>query len=94
MTAAPRKYSRFADDRARDELDRLLVSRDSPLHYQAAMTELGRQLGTIVCAAIPLPAKCLVASTAEDADFLSKGVMESLGHSHEVLAAVFWNNHY
>lgn len=94
MTTVARTYSRFANDAARDQLNRLLVSRDSPQHYQAAMTELGRQLGDLVCEAIPSPAKCLVASTAEDADFLSTGVMESLGRTHVVMAAVFWNNHY
>jgi hypothetical protein len=89
-----REFASFADDAARNTLDRLLSSVGSPSEYRSAMTELGLQLGRIVAGKIPCARKCLVVSTAEDADYLSKGVIESLCRDHEALAAVFWNNHY
>lgn len=86
--------SRYANDSAIKALGDLLCFADAPLKYQETMTEIGRYLGDIVDKQIPTSSKCLVASTAEDADFLSKGVIESLGQNHKTLAAVFWNNHY
>jgi hypothetical protein len=94
MQHAGRKYSEFADDLAKQTLAKLIASVNSPLDYQGAMLELGKQLGRIVNERIPRVHKCLVVSTAEDADYLSNGVIESLEHDHETLAAVFWNNHY
>lgn len=58
------------------------------------MLELGQQLGRIVGMQIPPEHQCLVVSTAEDADYLSTGVIESLEADHDTLAAVFWNHHY
>ncbi|MBK1654229.1 hypothetical protein [Allochromatium vinosum] len=94
MQRNSRKYSDFADDLAKQTLEKLIASVNSPPDYQAAMLELGRQLGRVVGASIPHGRKCLIVSTAEDADYLASGVMESMQCEHEMLAAVFWNNHY
>ncbi|WP_223296631.1 hypothetical protein [Thiorhodovibrio frisius] len=94
MQQASRKYSDFADALARRALDKLIASTQSPSEYQAAMLELGHQLGGILRRQIPRGHQCLVVSTAEDADYLSTGVIESLEADHDTLAAVFWNNHY
>lgn len=94
MKKNSRKYSDFANAAAIATLETLIASVGSPTEYQAAMRELGKQLGNIVGAEIPSDRRCLVVSTAEDADYLANGVMESLEHKHETLAAVFWNNHY
>ena len=94
MTVAERAYSRFADQIAKSALSDLLASREAPAQYQSAMKLLGQRLGEELNAMLPSSAKCLVASTAEDADYLSSGVLESLQTKHETHAAVFWNHHY
>lgn len=94
MNIAGRTYSRFANEVAKDALNKLLSVTSEPVEYQATMKKLGRYLGEALNEALPVGTKCLVASTAEDADFLASGIIESLQSKHETLAAVFWNNHY
>lgn len=89
-----REFSRFANDVARDALNELLVSEGSPDRYRASMEVLGRCLGEALNQVLPDHEKCLIASTAEDADYLSYGLLQELDRKHETLAAVFWNNHY
>lgn len=88
-----REFSSLADEEARLALHALLKSAGSPDHYQQAMSRLGRHLGKIVNQFIPADHQCLVVSTAEDADYLSAGVMQSLQKAHKTLAAIFWNNY-
>lgn len=93
-----RKFSEIADSEARSALDELLSAgkaHDVP-SYQHAMFSLGWLLGnrllnkpSIACAN-----KVLIASTAEDADFLANGVINALKQKHQVRYAIFWNNHY
>lgn len=94
MDIAGRTYSNFADEVAKSALDKLLCVTEQPLEYQATMKSLGLYLGAVLNNNVPVNSKCLVASTAEDADYLSSGVIEALQLKHETLAAVFWNNHY
>lgn len=94
MSLTERAYSRFADAVAKNALLELLNSTGDPTQYQSAMKLLGCCLGNILNELLPNNAKCLVASTAEDADYLSSGILESLQLKHEALVAIFWNNHY
>jgi len=94
MNVAGRGYSRFANEVTNAALGELLQATGAPAHYQSTMKVLGRLLGEALNKELPEGTKCLVVSTAEDADYLSSGVMESLQTKHETLAAVFWNNHY
>jgi len=94
MSNATRAYSPYADAEAITALDELLSSTDSPVRYQDTMVKLGQYLGQKLSEEIVDTAKCLVASTAEDADYLSKGVLNEIGKRHDTFAAVFWNNHY
>lgn len=94
MCIDKRTYSHYADDIAIKALNNLLTFASAPLKYQETMSYIGSYLGHILDKKIPSSSKCLVASTAEDADFLSKGVIEALSQQHNVFAAVFWNNHY
>lgn len=89
-----RTYSRFADADAKNALQKLLSSTKEPAQYQAAMKSLGCHLGKILNEILPNDAKCLIASTAEDADFLSLEILNSLRLKREALVAIFWNNHY
>ncbi|QJI34551.1 hypothetical protein [Pseudomonas sp. ADAK13] len=88
------RYSALAEGDAKAALQRLLSSTDNPSVYSATMEALGRILGTLLNSRIPNDHECLLASTAEDADFLTKGIYDRLKESHSIKAAVFWNNHY
>lgn len=89
-----RSLSSYTNDDAKKALDALLISGITPEDYQKSMYSLGLLLGEVVSQQIPSSAKCLVISTAEDADYLSHGVWEKLKNEHPTKAAVFWNNHY
>lgn len=94
MSIVNREYSAFASGVARKALDNLLLSTENPKAYSETMNEIGLILGKLLSDKISEHESCLLASTAEDADFLSKGVYDSLREKHDTKAAVFWNNHY
>lgn len=94
MTVTERAYSRFADHIAKSALNNLLASTEAPAQYQSAMRLLGKRLGEELNTILPSSAKCLLVSTAEDADYLSSSVLEALKLKHKTHAAVFWNHHY
>ncbi|QFT86674.1 hypothetical protein FIU88_17145 [Halomonas sp. THAF12] len=96
-TREGRSYSDIAEPAARAALQDLLYASDSSdiQGYQTAMYTLGRLLGGALSQRKSLESAktVLVVSTAEDADFLTSGVMAALRDSHDVRYAVFWNNH-
>lgn len=94
MSVETRNFSPYATAAAQQALCNLLAHKNAPAKYQETMTAIGHYLGDEVERQIPPTAKCLVASTAEDADFLSRGVIDALAGKHSTKAAVFWNNHY
>lgn len=94
MNIAGRTYSGYANASIRHTLEQLLTERDAPEKYQSTMTLIGRYLGDALNTVLEKNTKCLVASTAEDADYLSTGVINSLSPTHDMKAAIFWNNHY
>ncbi|TWC18362.1 MULTISPECIES: hypothetical protein [unclassified Pseudomonas] len=94
MSIVNRKYSALAKGEAKAALDSLLSSTDNPQAYSATMRALGELLGGVLNQKIPAHKQCLLASTAEDADYLSKGIYDCLKENHSTKAAVFWNNHY
>lgn len=96
MNLEHRTYSKFADARAKHLLSSLLQFADNPTQYRAVMKSLGILLGEHVSSKLSSNEPILVASTAEDADYLASGVIKSLTckTSSEIFSAVFWNNHY
>jgi hypothetical protein len=90
----PRTYSHYSNDLSAELLNDLIKFSNAPSMYQNTMIGIGHFLGNILNTKVSPLSKCLVASTAEDADFLAKGVTDSLANSHETFTAVFWNNHY
>jgi hypothetical protein len=88
------RYSAYAGSEAKADLRTLLASTDNPSVYSATMERLGRHLGDLLNQRISNEQRCLLASTAEDADYLSRGIYDRLKVSHFTKAAVFWNNHY
>lgn len=93
MVDANRDFSEYASSNAIQLLRELLESTSSPEKYRDTMLKLGSELGASLKAKLS-NSPCLVVSTAEDADFLSRGIIESISDSNEVYAGVFWNNHY
>ncbi len=93
MDANGRIYSKYIDSEAITSLENLITTKSSEI-YQLTMIKLGAKLGTILDKKLPKESSCLVASTAEDADYLTQGILNSLKPSHKTMAAVFWNNHY
>ncbi len=94
MSEHKRKFSLYANEYDKEGLTSLLNSTNNPQKYKETMTFLGDSLGKVVGSKVKKGSKCLVVSTAEDADFLSNGVREALLKNFETSTAVFWNNHY
>lgn len=90
-----RTFSHYADALVKENLQTLLASTTNPERFKQTMNRLGVLLGDVVKKQITHDdARCLVVSTAEDADYLSNGVRDVLSESFNTLTAVFWNNHY
>lgn len=91
-----RTYSSYASELAKRALSSLLSPKSRPSDYREAMSALGGYLGEMLSREIPAAASPLVVSTAEDADFLTFGLLSALEQTHpgKVRTAVFWNNHY
>ncbi|UNW04299.1 MULTISPECIES: hypothetical protein [Acinetobacter] len=90
-----RTYSNIANSLAKDHLQGLLDSKNNPSDYRVHMEELGKLLAESLVPKLRQSNKCLVISTAEDADFLQAGVKSVLNQNQIAnKLAVFWNNHY
>lgn len=94
MSIVNRSYSAFAAEEAKAGLQNLLSSVNNPESYSGEMFKLGSLLGKLLSDKISQSESCLVAATAEDADFLGRGIYDALKQEHKTKAAVFWNNHY
>ncbi|WP_455923062.1 hypothetical protein [Pseudomonas putida] len=94
MSIVNRSYSAFAAEEAKAGLANLLAFVDNPESYSGEMHKLGSILGKLLSEKISHSKSCLVAATAEDADFLGRGIYDCLKQDHPTKAAIFWNNHY
>lgn len=96
MTLELRSYSDYTDVYAKACLLKLLEAVDCPSDYKSAMKDLGKLLGTQLIKSLNTEKSVLIASTAEDADYLASGVVDVVADaiSSRVYSAVFWNNHY
>jgi hypothetical protein len=88
-----RKYSSSINIDVRRSLDALADRRTAVPDYQAAMLALGQELGAGILGRVHSPdAKIYLACTAEDADFLATGILESLeAKGFNPNLACFWN---
>lgn len=93
-----RVYTSIANSKAKEALQNLLSSINSPKKYQETMVVLGELLADEVAPNLLRASQnsdALVVSTAEDADFLQQGVSSSLKEKGiNTKLAVFWNHHY
>ena len=75
-------------------LEGLLAHDVTTSKYQELMYSLGNSLGENLAPQLKSSNSYCVASTAEDADFLSKGLIDNLlGKVSDVKLACFWNHH-
>ncbi len=91
-----RTYSAIATESVRTRLDELLARAEAGDHegYRAVMTELGRDLGRALAAQLPARERLLVVCTVEDADFLTRGLIEAVAPQvapADIVLACFWN---
>lgn len=95
MSMNKRTYSDLVTDEAKRHLNGLLNSTQNVEAYRANMTALGGLLASSLLSKLNPQDESLLVSTAEDADYLLKGVADLL-HSQglKTKLAVFWNNHY
>ena len=95
MDMNERTYTKIANNLAKEHLQGLLDSKRDPRDYRMHMEGLGRLLAESLVDNLNKSEKCLVISTAEDADFLQAGVKNVLeSNDIQTKLAVFWNNHY
>lgn len=97
MTMTNRTYTPIASTAAKRHLQGLLDSVNKPAEYRTHMTALGELLASNTATLLPHQSnkETLIISTAEDADFLQRGVASVL-HDQNIPTklAVFWNHHY
>lgn len=91
-----RTFSEIATDAARHHLSELLVqaAATDTGGYRASMTSLGRDLGTALATKLASGERTLVVCTVEDADFLTRGLIEAISAKvapANVVLACFWN---
>jgi len=88
-----RQFSDYVSDIGKSNLARLADSSTSVKDYSEALYQLGKELGNILIPKITGEhQRICVACTVEDADFLAKGIIESLSVlSVDVSLACFWN---
>jgi hypothetical protein len=91
-----RIYSAFANPDIRSLLNQLIDRSTVPALYQQTMIQLGVNLGDVILDRInDDSASVYLASTVEDADFLSRGILERLEvRLKSVALACFWNQRF
>lgn len=86
---------RFIDNTIVRLLDRLVDQDTSTGEYRGAMYGLGNAFGNILIHELKDIRSVGLASTAEDADYLGKGIIDTLEQQgKEVLLTVFWNKRF
>lgn len=88
-----RIYENPNDDHAKALLASLLESQIPAKKYQQMMYDIGIHLGKKLKSTLDIKKNFCVVSTAEDADFLAKGIMDSLKKEvSNIYLTCFWND--
>jgi hypothetical protein len=85
-----------ADDHVAGLLNKLIDTQTNSGDYGKAMYELGLEFGRLIIEnSSPLEDCISVATTVEDADYLTKGIIDFLeNHGKKVALTVFWNKRF
>ncbi len=91
-----REYTQFVGDKEKALLDALADKNSSVDSYRQSMYQLGECLGSVVLSQIANNSdSAYLACTAEDADFLAKGILRRLESTiPKVTLACFWNKRF
>lgn len=91
--APQRAYKNPKDDFAKKLLESLLIENISAEDYRNNMFEIGRHLGETLTKSLDSNKRYCIVATAEDADFLARGIIESLEeHVAALYLTCFWND--
>ena len=86
-----RQFSDYTTEAGRSNLAKLADLSTNSEDYSSSLYLLGKELGTVLAEQI-IDKKICVACTVEDADFLAKGIIDSLSVlSSDISLACFWN---
>jgi len=86
-----RQFSGYTTEAGRSNLSKLADFSTNSEDYSSSLYLLGKELGTVLAEQITDKNIC-VACTVEDADFLAKGIIDSLSVlSSDISLACFWN---
>ena len=85
-----------ADDHVAGLLNKLIDTRTNSGDYGKAMYDLGFEFGRLIIEnTSPLEDSISVATTAEDADYLTRGIIDFLENGgKKVILTVFWNKRF
>ena len=91
MSTTSRKFTRHASEEIKKVISTLKDGQKMPT-YKASMFKLGLDLGSKVILSRPRGRYFYIVCTAEDADYLAKGIMQTLSfHNKTFNIACFWN---
>lgn len=86
-----REFSNWVGASEKRHLRALLRAVGEPVRYRQAMHSLGQDLGREIARCLPAKGDVIVVCTVEDADFLARGVLETIEGTHRVALTCFWN---
>ncbi len=91
-----RTYSEVVTPQVIDYLDTLLASKGDTGRYRQAMYRLGGALGEQLSSSLASLSSICVVSTAEDADYLTRGLLEVLDRLPDLNVALvcFWHDRW
>jgi hypothetical protein len=93
MKNTGRIFSKFANDKIKVLLN-TLSKKNSPDEYRDSMAAIGSELGKAIMSQNPKCKYFYIVCTVEDADFLARGMIESLSAKNiKFNLACFWNSH-
>jgi hypothetical protein len=90
-----RRLAHFVTPEIEHDLNELLNATTDSKRYGAAMRSLGKDLGRVVAGRVNKVEHILVVSTVEDADFLTRGLLEEISEGRDpstISIACFWND--
>ncbi len=86
--------TRWADQHTVALLNQLIDKDTLPVAYRQVMYDLGTSFGKILLTSVAADKSVSVACTVEDADYLTKGLVDVLEPNRKTFVTVFWNKRF